>query len=92
MSKSIFGYLEGGASDEHLKVKRNLAKHEEWTEAILPADADAESPEGETNRRPLVIFGIVVVLALVVLAGRLFVLQVLAGNENLALLTATRFA
>ncbi len=56
----------------------------------MPADADAEGPEGETNRRPLIIFGTIVVLALVILGGRLFTLQVLAGNQNLALANGNR--
>ena len=38
--KSIFGYLEG-SGHEQLRLGRNLARHEEWAEAILPADAEA---------------------------------------------------
>src|SRR4051812_14104592 len=90
MRKSIFGYLEGESANDNLKVKRGLAKHEEWTEAILPADAEAEGPEGETSRRSLMVFGGVAALALGVLVMRLFVLQVMAGDRNLALANGNR--
>jgi len=75
---------------EGLRVKRNLAKHEEWTEAILPADAEAEGPEGITDRRPLMGFGAVGAAALLVLGVRLFSLQVIAGDHNLALANGNR--
>jgi penicillin-binding protein 2 len=90
LRKSIFGYLENEPAGESLQVKRNLAKHEEWTEAILPADAEAEGPEGETNRRSVMAFGGVAMVALGVLVVRLFVLQVLAGDHNLALANGNR--
>ncbi len=84
MARSIFGYLEDTGGRRGLKLSRNLAKHEEWTEAILPADAEAASPETETNRRPLALFGVAAGLIMAVLVGRLFMLQVLAGSDNLA--------
>lgn len=87
--KSIFGYLEDEGRS-NLRLSRNMAKHEEWTEAILPADADAPGPEGETDRRPLMVFAIVGGLALAVLVGRLFMLQVVAGDHNLALANGNR--
>lgn len=89
MSGSIFGYLDG-ARDEHLRLKRNLAKHEEWSDAILPADAAAATAESETNRRPLIIFGGIIAVALVALVGRLFFLQIVSGNQNLALANGNR--
>jgi penicillin-binding protein 2 len=85
MRKSIFGYLESDSRDEGLRVKRSLAKHEEWTEAILPADAEAQGAESETDRRPIMVFGGIVGLALAVLILKLFSLQVLAGDYNLSL-------
>jgi penicillin-binding protein 2 len=90
MRKSIFGYLEGETPGESLRVKHNLAQHEEWTEAILPADAEAVSPEGETDRRPLMMFGGIAAVAIAVLVVKLFSLQVLAGNHNLALANGNR--
>jgi penicillin-binding protein 2 len=85
MSKSIFGYLESDPKHEGLKVKRELARHEEWSEAILPADVEAQGPEGETDRRPLMMFAGIIALALGVLVVRLFVLQVVDGSKNLSI-------
>jgi penicillin-binding protein 2 len=85
MRNSIFGYIDSDSRDDGLRVKRSLAKHEEWTEAILPADAEAQAAEGETDRRPLMIFGGIVALALGVLLVKLFSLQVIAGDYNLSL-------
>jgi len=90
MRRSLFGYLEGNEGREGLRLSRNLAKHEEWTEAILPADVQMGSPEGETSRRPLMGFGLVACLALGALVVRLFVLQVLGGSDNLALANGNR--
>lgn len=90
MAKSIFGFLEGEAAGDSPRLSRDLAKHEEWTEAILPADAEASSPEGETNRRPLLFFGLFVGVMILVLGGRLFMLQVLSGDRNLALANGNR--
>jgi penicillin-binding protein 2 len=87
--RSIFGYLESEGRD-NLRLSRNLARHEEWTEAILPADVEAVGPESETDRRPLMIFGAVGMLVIGVLVARLFVLQVLAGDHNLALANGNR--
>jgi penicillin-binding protein 2 len=88
--KSIFGYLEDEAENDGLRVSRNLARHEEWTEAILPADVEAEGPEGETDRRPLAAFGVIAAVALAILGLRLFSLQVIAGDKNLALANGNR--
>ncbi len=86
----MFGYLEGGSNRNELRLGRETSRHEEWSEAILPADAQVETPEGETSRRPLMIFGMFGMLALAVLALRLFSLQVVAGNNNLALANGNR--
>jgi penicillin-binding protein 2 len=88
--KSIFGYLESASGDDRLQVKRSLARHEEWTEAILPADAEAEGPETSTDRRPLLGLGLVTAVAISILLVRLFALQVLAGDKNLALANGNR--
>ncbi len=89
MRRSIFGYLEG-ESDSKLRAKRDPAKHEEWSEAILPADAAASVPEGDINRRPLMAFAVATGFATAVLLVRLFALQVLAGDHNLALANGNR--
>jgi penicillin-binding protein 2 len=85
MARSIFGYLQDDSRHEGLKVRRDLARHEEWTEAILPADAEAVGPEGETDRKPLVMFAGVISLGLAVLVFRLFFLQVIQGNRNVSI-------
>lgn len=90
MSKSIFGYLEQENGREGLRLNRAVSRHEEWTEAILPADVDAQGPESETDRRPLMVFGMVTLLALGILAARLFSLQVVSGDHNLALANGNR--
>ena len=73
-----------------LRGGRDLSVHERWTESILPADADAGLPEGETSRRPLAGLGLVIVAALVILIVRLFVLQVIQGERNLAVAEGNR--
>lgn len=90
MKRSVFGYLESGSGSGGLRLSRDIAKHEEWSEAILPADSQLEAPEGTTNRRPLMVFGMVGLLALSILVLRLFVLQILGGNNNLALANGNR--
>lgn len=87
--RSIFGYLETEEKG-NLRLSRNLAKHEEWTEAILPADAEAGRSESETDRRPLMIFAGVMMVALGILVSRLFMLQIVAGDHNLALANGNR--
>jgi penicillin-binding protein 2 len=88
--RSIFGYLEGDTSRSTLRLSGDLARHEEWSEAILPADVEAMAPEGETDRRPLAVFALVVAAVLAVLAARLFILQVVDGEHNLALANGNR--
>lgn len=90
MKRSIFGYLEGAGGQDGLRLNPDSMKHEAWAEAILPADAAVDVPEGETNRRPLMIYGLVGMLLLGVLILRLFTLQVLGGNNNLALANGNR--
>jgi penicillin-binding protein 2 len=88
--QSIFGHLEGGSEGAGLKLHRHTAKHEAWAEAILPADAEIDAPEGTTSKRPLMVFGLVGMVAISILVLRLFTLQVLGGNNNLALADGNR--
>jgi penicillin-binding protein 2 len=90
MRKTMFGYLEDEPGDSGLRLGRNLSRHEEWTEAILPADAEAPVQEGTTDKRPLMVFGLAAAVLLGVLVLRLFTLQVLAGSYNLALANGNR--
>lgn len=59
-------------------------------EAVLPADADAGAIEGETNRRPLLIAGAVLFMAMFALTFQLFNLQVVHGQRNLELADGNR--
>lgn len=88
--RSIFGYLEGEQTQGSARLSRGSDAHEQWAEAVLPADAEAEVPEGETSRRPMLVLGLVSLVALSVLVTRLFSLQVLAGSYNLALANGNR--
>lgn len=88
-AKSIFGFLEEGPGRSS-QVKHDVAAHERWAEAILPADAEAGLPEGETNRRPLQIFGLLAGGVLALLIARLFILQIVEGSYNLALANGNR--
>jgi penicillin-binding protein 2 len=89
LKKSVFGYLEGGGGSG-LHLGREISRNEEWSEAILPADVQMEAPEGVISRRPLIIFAMVGVVALSILVGRLFTLQVVGGDNNLALANGNR--
>lgn len=73
-----------------MHLRQGASKHEAWTEAVLPADAQIEASEGVTSRRPLMIFGLVGGIALSILIVRLFALQIIAGNDNLALANGNR--
>ncbi len=88
MKGSIFGYLDGAGGGERLSG--DLARHEEWTSAILPADASVDSFEGDTNRRPLMALMMIVLVAVVVLLARLIMLQIIGGSNNLALANGNR--
>ncbi|GAC1602859.1 MAG: penicillin-binding protein 2 [Candidatus Saccharimonadales bacterium] len=90
MKRSIFGYLEGAGGEQGLRLNPDSMKHEAWSEAILPADAAVEVTEGAPSRRPLMVFGLIGMVALAILVLRLFTLQVLGGNNNLALANGNR--
>lgn len=89
MKGKIFGYLEGNESSG-LKLSGDLARHEEWTEAILPADAERLGAETEINRRPLIAYGAIILIAISLLGARLFGLQIIGGDHNLALADGNR--
>jgi penicillin-binding protein 2 len=67
-----------------------LAKHESWADAILPADSEAVPLEEETNRRPLMFVGALLVAVMVILVGRLVILQLIQGQRNAALADGNR--
>lgn len=90
MKGKIFGYLEGSTGSDGLRLNRDIGRHEEWTNAIMPADAEVSEPQSETNRRPLVFFSIVVIGVMALLGLRLFGLQVVGGERNLALADGNR--
>jgi penicillin-binding protein 2 len=88
MKGSIFGYLDD--SNGNGRLSGDLARHEEWTSSILPADAGLDTFEGDTNRRPLMIFMGIVTVAVVVLLTRLMALQIVGGDHNLRLANGNR--
>lgn len=67
-----------------------LGKHEAWADAILPADAEARPVEEDANRRPLILVSILLVSVMVVLIGRLVMLQLMGGQRNAALADGNR--
>lgn len=73
-----------------LPAGRGLAQHEAWADAILPADAEAAPIEEDTNRRPLAIVGLLLGGVMVLLVGRLAMLQILDGQRNAALADGNR--
>jgi penicillin-binding protein 2 len=87
----VFGLgASGGGEGKSLKLSQELAKAEAWTEAILPADADAEASESITNRRPMVIFAAFLGVVMLLLVGRLAVLQLIDGGKNLSIADGNR--
>lgn len=89
MKGKIFGYLEGSESNS-LKLSGDLARHEAWTEAILPADAERLGAETDTNRRPILVFAAVIIGVISLLGVRLFALQIIGGDHNLAMADGNR--
>lgn len=67
-----------------------LAKHEAWADAILPADAEALPLEEDANRRPLLVLVGLLTIVMVVLVGRLILLQLVGGERNAALADGNR--
>lgn len=87
----MFGF--GGEVTPHKGdplIKRDKGGNERWAEAILPADAQAGTIETSTNRKRLIIIVIAVVIAMMVLGGQMFRLQVVDGERNLGLADGNR--
>ena len=85
---SIFGQPAQGHSKG--SVHHRLSKHENWVEAILPADAEAGHIETPTNRRPLLVLAAAMALSLGLLGWRSFLLQVVNGQRNFELAEGNR--
>lgn len=68
----------------------SLAKHEAWADAILPADAAATPIEEGIDRRPLRLMVLLLAVAMLVLVGRLAMLQISQGGHNVALADGNR--
>lgn len=92
MSKDpLFGYAgEQRPQKGRTTIKRDKGGHESWSEAILPADAEAGVIETPTNRRPLLIIAAVILLSMGVLLAQLFRLQIVEGARNLGLADGNR--
>lgn len=88
-NKGIFGYHDDGG-EKNLKLSRDLASHEAWAETILPADANLDTPETNDSKRPLFGFAIIMIMAIGILTTRMFSLQILGGERNLALADGNR--
>lgn len=86
MAKGVFGPLY----EPKGQLKHRLGRHENWIEAILPADAEAGQLESETNRRPLMMLGLLGLAAMTVLLVRLFTLQIVQGQRNFTLAEGNR--
>ncbi|HEX7259573.1 MAG TPA: penicillin-binding protein 2 [Candidatus Saccharimonadia bacterium] len=91
MSKSLFGYAgETNAQKGRPTIKRDKGGHEQWSDAILPADAAAGVLETPTNKRPLLIVAGLIILGAVALAMQLAHLQLMEGQRNLGLADGNR--
>ncbi|HSX48258.1 MAG TPA: penicillin-binding protein 2 [Candidatus Nanoarchaeia archaeon] len=90
-SKGIFGYpSEDMPLAGRLHLKRRLARHEQWAEGVMSGDASAGQIETETNKKPLIVLGITTLMVMGLLSLRLFSLQVISGQHNLALAEGNR--
>ena len=85
----IFGYHDD-ASDKSLRLSRDLSTHEAWVETILPADANLEAPEANDSKKPLFGFATILFISIAVLGVRMFTLQIVGGERNLALADGNR--
>lgn len=91
MAHVRFNYLpETLLKRSKLAAGGGLAKHEAWADAILPADAEAMPIEEEANRRPLTAVSILLASVMVILIGRLAMLQLAGGSRNAALADGNR--
>ena len=85
----IFGYHDD-AGDKGLRLSRDLSTHEAWVETILPADANLEAPEANDSKKPLFAFATILFISIAVLGVRMFTLQIVGGERNLALADGNR--
>lgn len=67
-----------------------LSKHESWADAILPADAEAAPLDEVTDISSLRILPIALGLVMVLLVGRLMIVQLMQGAHNAALADGNR--
>lgn len=88
-SKPLFSYPASLVS-KHFIRSGTTSEHERWADAILPADVQASPLESETNRRPIMLFGLIISGVFVILVAQLFRLQVIGGNRNLGLADGNR--
>lgn len=89
--KNIFEPLVGIKAKNTTVSDTRHGRHEKWLFNILPADAEA--PNVEEEKPKIRYFGLlaVVFLALFVLLGRSFYLQVIEGKKSLVLAQENRF-
>ena len=88
--KAIFGPAARDEGGKSLSLSRKQSETEAWAAAIMPAEADSAQAESDTNRRPLVVFGVVTGALLVGLVLRLGGLQLIDGSRNLAIADGNR--
>ncbi len=84
----IFG--PGALPGLSMRPERKLERAESWSEAILPADAEAPATDGEFNTRPLLVMASFIFLIAGLLGFRLAMLQLMDGGRNLALANGNR--
>lgn len=89
--RSLFGIGADEGLDKRgrLKVKRSIADHERWADAIVPGNVNA-AIETELNRKPLAGLAVILAVLLSILCLRLFDLQVASGQRNLTLAEGNR--
>jgi penicillin-binding protein 2 len=84
------GANEGIDGRGRSKVKRSIAEHERWADAIMPGEVGAGAIETELNRRPLAGLALILAVLLGILCLRLFDLQIVNGQRNLGLAEGNR--
>lgn len=64
------------------KVKHEQSESESWIYHILTADADVPHREEEKDKKPFALLSLAAVFMFLVLFGRLYFLQIVAGSEQ----------
>lgn len=90
MARVRFSYRPDALLKRLSSGRDSLTKHEAWADAILPADAAATPVEETADRRPLTILVALLAIVMVVLVGRLVMLQISGGSRNVALADGNR--